>query len=631
MLQFMRNIGATLTSRILLGFLALAFVIWGIGEYVRPSNALAAVTVNGEDVGVRWLEESYKQRLGMVEQALGQKPSDAELAQLQLAERIVAEAIGRTVLRQTAANLGLVAAVKQLQEMIAANELFRGENGTFDATRYKGMLARIGKTPEQFETEMGRELSVQMLGQTVKVAPVADAVAAPLAATANAKVTLEVATVAPRAAASAGQPTAEELQRYYTLNEQVYRTAEKRDLAVVELSRAAVSGTLSISDAQIAEAYAANKAAYALPEKRVVRHILLPNMDKARAAAAEITDQASFVAVANRLSTDPGNVQGGQKQGGLLGSIARSDVVKAFGDSAFGLEVGKLSAPVQTPFGVHLIWVDRIEPARERTLADAREEIKAQLLAQETEDVLARLLEQVDAKLAAGEELPKIAAEAGLKVERVAQVVADDPRLPPALLDMAFATGEGQVGAPVGLNDGGASYVLVEKIVVADLPKLENIQDQVIVDWQAASVQMAAQRDADKVLASVRAATPRSMAQAVAQAQVADVQLGTLRFSNLQEVPEWLQPRLLDIYPLPEGAALPLAVRAPDGWKVIKLAKRELVAPDAKGLAAAAGVYRTQLQADMEGLVVAQLERESAIECHQPRLRQIFGRDVQCE
>lgn len=631
MLEHFRKAGATLTSRILLGFLALAFVVWGIGEYVRPSVSAAAVLVNGEDVGVVRLEETYKQQLAVVEQALGQKPNEAELAQLQLAERIVGEAIGRTVLRQTAANLGLVSAVKQLQDLIADNELFRGENGGFDAVRYKGMLARIGKSPEQFEAEMGRDLSVQLLGQTVRVAGVTDTVVAPLAALQSAKVSLEVAEIVPAAVESAGQPTADELKRYFELNEQVYRTPEKRDVAILELSRMAVSGTITVGEEQIVEAYEANKAAYVLPEKRVVRHILLPSMEKARAAAAEIKNKQDFMAAADRLSTDPGNVRSGKKQGGLLGPIARTDVVKAFGDAAFGLPVNEMSKPVQTPFGVHLIWVDAVEPGREQTLADVREDIKQQLVAQENEDVLVRLLEQVDEKVAAGEDLAKIAKDVGMKLEYAKQLTVDDPRLPPALLDMAFATGEGQIGAPIGLSDGGNSYVMVEKVEGSVLPKLGEIREQVVADWQAASVEMAAQRDADKVLAAVRAPTPRSMADAVAQAGAKKVKLANVEFAKLEDVPEWLQPRLLDVYPLPEGATLPVAVRAEDGWRVVRVTKRTLAQPDAKELALTAGAYRAQLQADMEGLVVAQLQRESRIECNQPRLRQIFGREVRCE
>lgn len=68
-----------------------------------------------------------------------------------------------------------------------------------------------------------------------------------------------------------------------------------------------------------------------------------------------------FAALALAYSDDPGS----KTQGGDLGWFARGQgLVKEFEDAAFGLAPGKLSDPVKTQFGYHLIKVDEKDPAR---------------------------------------------------------------------------------------------------------------------------------------------------------------------------------------------------------------------------------------------------------------------------
>ena len=68
---------------------------------------------------------------------------------------------------------------------------------------------------------------------------------------------------------------------------------------------------------------------------------------------------ADFATVARRFSQDPGT----KEQGGDLGWFRRGQMVPAFEAAAFSLKPGLLSAPIETPFGFHIIQVLRIQPA----------------------------------------------------------------------------------------------------------------------------------------------------------------------------------------------------------------------------------------------------------------------------
>lgn len=77
--------------------------------------------------------------------------------------------------------------------------------------------------------------------------------------------------------------------------------------------------------------------------------------DDARQLAQLIKEDAEkpgtdFATLAQRVSDSPSGVAGG-----ALPKLARHEVVKAFGDAAFGLKPGELSGVVETSFGFHII------------------------------------------------------------------------------------------------------------------------------------------------------------------------------------------------------------------------------------------------------------------------------------
>jgi peptidyl-prolyl cis-trans isomerase SurA len=72
-----------------------------------------------------------------------------------------------------------------------------------------------------------------------------------------------------------------------------------------------------------------------------------------------ITKGADFAALAKRFSDDPGS----REQGGELGYFRRGQMVPAFDRVAFALKPGRTAPPVQTPFGFHVIQVERADPS----------------------------------------------------------------------------------------------------------------------------------------------------------------------------------------------------------------------------------------------------------------------------
>ena len=80
-------------------------------------------------------------------------------------------------------------------------------------------------------------------------------------------------------------------------------------------------------------------------------HILVQKQSEAIAILDKIRQGEKFGKLARDLSIDSGSA----KRDGNLGYFSRGKMVKEFETAAFNLEVGKISEPVKTQYGYHII------------------------------------------------------------------------------------------------------------------------------------------------------------------------------------------------------------------------------------------------------------------------------------
>lgn len=81
-------------------------------------------------------------------------------------------------------------------------------------------------------------------------------------------------------------------------------------------------------------------------------HILVDSKTEADLIKSKIDNGESFEALAKKYSKCPSG-----QDGGNLGYFERGQMVKSFENAAFNLPVGRVSEPVKTQFGWHVIKV----------------------------------------------------------------------------------------------------------------------------------------------------------------------------------------------------------------------------------------------------------------------------------
>jgi foldase protein PrsA len=169
----------------------------------------------------------------------------------------------------------------------------------------------------------------------------------------------------------------------------------------------AVTKDVDVPDADILEYYQQNQASYGTPESRDVRHILISekktggtevDFEKSKTEAdrilAELRSGGDFAALARANSDDPGS----KADGGKL-TINRGQTVPEFDKTSFELEEGKISEPIRTTYGYHII--EALSPVRKATsqpLQEVRASIKATLLQDRRTDVMTEWLDELEGR-----------------------------------------------------------------------------------------------------------------------------------------------------------------------------------------------------------------------------------------
>lgn len=174
----------------------------------------------------------------------------------------------------------------------------------------------------------------------------------------------------------------DQLIQQTTLEQSVADITKRDRLALENDRRGYISGVAlqavvanAVTDATLQAAYDAKFADLAPSTEYNAAHILVESEEKANELKAQLDGGADFADLARANSTDVGS----GANGGDLGWFGTGMMVKPFEDAVIGAEIGKVTAPVKSDFGFHLILVKETRIAEAPTLDETRDELAAEI------------------------------------------------------------------------------------------------------------------------------------------------------------------------------------------------------------------------------------------------------------
>jgi peptidyl-prolyl cis-trans isomerase C len=135
------------------------------------------------------------------------------------------------------------------------------------------------------------------------------------------------------------------------------------------------------------------------PQRQLkARHILVETEEEAKEVIAALDGGADFAELAKERSTGPSGASGGE-----LPPFKEGEMVPAFSDAAFAMEVGTHSEePVETQFGFHVIKLEDSTLSEPPAKSELESQLRDQLAQKAVEEIYAELREGAEIDILLG-------------------------------------------------------------------------------------------------------------------------------------------------------------------------------------------------------------------------------------
>ncbi len=346
------------------------------GDQARQMQAGIYATIGSEQVTAVQIRQAAEREGQQITRGQAIPPQFMGYLNQRAADQLVMQA----AIMDEANRMGLHVSDEELADALRTGPLGRQlfPNGQFiGKERYERFAQANGMDVKNFETLIKKQIVFTKLqnvitgGVTVSDKDIQD-----FYQRQNVKVKFDYAVLTTADLMKQVPVTDTELRAYYEKNKASLTNTipEQRKARYVAIEPSKLN--VQVTDADLKAAYEARKQTFSHPEEIDVRHILVKTEQQAKDIKKQLDSGAKFDALAKKFSEDPGS----KDNGGLYNNIAKGTFVKEFEDVAYSQPIGKVSDPVKTNFGYHLIKTEAHRPAGTKSFEEAKPELEKAIL-----------------------------------------------------------------------------------------------------------------------------------------------------------------------------------------------------------------------------------------------------------
>ncbi len=534
-----KNLAKEAAVWVLMGMLILGLGGFGVTSFGGGASSVGKV--GAVEITADAYARAFQTQLNGFSQQIGQPISSQEALAFGLDRQVLQGLVTQAALDNEAARVGLSVGDAVVAAELTAIDAFKGVSGSFDREAYRFTLERSNQTEADFEADLRRGITRELLQGTV-----AGGFAAPdpLTGTLYAWIAErrgfsmlrlgEADLLAPVAA-----PTEDALKAFHTANIASFTRPEAKRITYAALLPEAIAKDQPVDDAELQKLYQSRIDEFVMPERRIVERLVYPDQATADAARAELDAGVPFetLVAARGLTLDAID----------LGDVVRDDLGAA-GDAVFAAAEAEVVGPAASDLGPALFRVVTVLAAEETSFQDARDTLAIELQTETARRVIADKVELVDDLLAGGAALEDLAKEAGLALAVLDHVPGQQGDAViegyPAFRAAADAVQVGDFAEAIVLEDGGIVTLRLDEVVPAAPIPFEEARPAVEAAWRADALAKALSARAIEIKAALEGGA------GIGSFGIVDVTPETARDGLVASAPDTLLPA---VFAMTEG------------------------------------------------------------------------------
>ena len=525
----------------LMGLLILGLGGFGVTSFTGGVTRVASV--GDIDISADDYARALQTQINAVSQQFGQQLTWDQAQAFGIDKQVLQDVLTRAALDNEAGQVGLSVGDEVVATEVMAMDAFKGVSGTFDREAYRFSLERNNLTETEFETNLRRDISRDLMqgaiaGGFAAPKPVSDL----LYAWADERRGFSLLRLAEAdLAAPVADPTEAELKAHYDANIDRFTKPEAKRITYAALLPEAIAKDQPVDDATLQKLYEDRIAEFVIPERRIVERLVFPDRAAADAAKAKLAAGTPFEdLVAERgLTLDAID----------LGDLSKAELGAA-GEAVFATAEGQVAGPLDSDLGPALYRVVSVLAAEETSFDEARETLAIEIQTDAARRVIADRVEEIDDLLAGGATLEDLAKDEGLSLATLDHVPGQpgDTTIEgyPAFREAADAVQADDFSEAIVLDDGGLVALRLDEIVPAAPIPFAEAQDKVAEDWRKAAVAKALAARAAEIKTALDGGA------AIGSFGIVEVTPETTRTGFIADAPETL---MADIFKMAEGEA----------------------------------------------------------------------------